>query len=129
MNFFRKNAPCDEALCIIKHVEDRLNGKSAEVLRPEYPIHQTMLKHFDKLLSSEEKMSLSAKKMLGITASLSQFDVEMSHSAYQLSDFANNLSGLSESNLAIVEEITASMSDVNEKITYKACSSWPRLLS
>jgi methyl-accepting chemotaxis protein len=118
MNFFKKDAPCDEALCIIKHVEDRLSGKKVLVLRPDYPIHQTMLKHFDKLLSNEEKMSLSAKKMLGITSSLSQFDVDMSHSAYQLSDFANNLSGLSESNLAIVEEITASMSDVNEKITY-----------
>lgn len=118
MNLFKKNAPCDEALCIIKNVEDRLNGKKVEALKPDYPIHQTMLKHFDKLLANEEKMSLSTKKMLGIIASLSQFDVEMSHSAYQLSDFANNLSSLSESNLAIVEEITASMSDVNGKITY-----------
>lgn len=118
MSFFKKSAPCHEALCIIQHVEDRLNGKRGEVLKPDYPIHQALLKHFDKLLSNEEKMSLSAKKMLGITASLSQFDVEMSHSAYQLSDFANNLSTLSESNLAIVEEITASMTDVNEKITY-----------
>ncbi|MDR3562125.1 MAG: methyl-accepting chemotaxis protein [Negativicutes bacterium] len=117
MNFFKK-APCDEALCIIRNVEDRLSGKSIENIKVDYPIHQTMLKHFDKLLSNEEKMSISSKKMLGIISSLSQFDVEMTHSAYQLTEFADNLSNVSESNLAIVEETTASMNDVIEKITY-----------
>jgi methyl-accepting chemotaxis protein len=117
MNFFKK-APCDEALCIIRNVEDRLSGKAVGDLKDDYPIHKTMLSHFDRLLANEEKMSLSAKQMLSSVSSLSQFDVEMTHSAHALTDFANSLSSLSESNLAIVEEITASMNDVNEKITY-----------
>lgn len=117
MNFFKK-APCDEALCIIEHVEDRLNGKAAEKIQVDYPIHKTILTHFDKLLANEEKMAVNAKQMLSVTASLSEFDVQMTHEAYELTDFAQNLSKLSESNLAIVEEITASMNDVSEKITY-----------
>lgn len=117
MNFF-KQAPCSEALCIIKYVEDKLNGKAPDNIKADYPIHQTMLKHFNTLLSNEEKMAVNSRKMLSVIASLSEFDVEMTHSAYQLAAFADNLSSLSESNLAIVQEITASMNNVNDKITY-----------
>lgn len=70
MNLFKK-APCEEAICIIKHVEDRLNGKIVEVPKVDYPIHKTLYKTFDKLLKSEEKMSVSSKNMLNITSSLS----------------------------------------------------------
>lgn len=117
MNLFKK-APCHEALCIIQHVEDRLRGKVIQNVKVDYPIHQTMLKHFDKLLLNEEKMSISSKKMLSVISALSEFDVKMTHSAYELTEFAENLSELSESNLAIVEEITSSMNNVNDKITY-----------
>ena len=48
MNFFKK-APCNEALCIIKNVEDRLSGKAVADPKVDYPIHQTMLKYFDRL--------------------------------------------------------------------------------
>lgn len=121
MNFFKK-APCNEALCIIKNVEDRLKGKTVEPITVDYPIHQTMLKHFDRLLASEEKMSVSSKKMLGSISALSEFDVKMTHSAYKLIDFAQNMSQLSESNLAIVEEITASMNEVNETINHTSAT-------
>lgn len=116
MNLFKKAAPCHEALCIIQNVEDRLNGKVVPELTVDYPIHKTMLKHFDRLLANEKKMSLSSKQMVSSISSLSEFDVKMTHSAYKLIDFAQNMSALSESNLAIVEEITASMNDVNETI-------------
>lgn len=119
INLFRK-APCNEALCIIRYVENRLKGKADEHPKIDYHIHETMLSHFDKLLASEEKMSINSKKMLNTISSLSNFDVEMTHSAYKLINFANDMSALSESNLAIVEEITASMNEVNETITYTA---------
>ncbi|MDF2613921.1 MAG: methyl-accepting chemotaxis protein [Clostridia bacterium] len=117
MKWFKK-APCDEAVCIIKSVEDRLNGKVVDSPKVDYPIHKTLLRHFDNLLASEKKMSVSARKMLGIISSLSDFDVRMKYSSYKLIDFAKDMSTLSESNLAIVEEITASMSQVNETINY-----------
>jgi len=116
MNFFKK-APCHEALCIIKHVEDRLNGKIVEPPKVDYPIHRTMFKTFDRLLTSEEIMSNNSKKMISITSSLSKFDVEMTHSSYELIKFANDMSNISESNLAIVEEISANMNEVNGTIS------------
>ncbi len=116
MNFFKK-APCEEALCVIKSVEDRLNGKNVDLPAVKYPIHQNLVKIFEKLLSSEEQMSRSSKKMIGLTSALSNFDVEMSHSSNKLIEFAKEMSTISESNLAIVEEISASMSDVNNTIS------------
>ena len=120
MGLFKKSAPCHEALCIIKNVEDRLSGKRADSPRVEYPIHQTLLRHFDKLLANEAKMSDNAKRMLGIVSSLSEFDVSISHSAYQLMDFSRKMAELSESNLAIVQEITASMNDVSATVVHTA---------
>lgn len=117
MSFFKK-APCSEALCIIKNVEDRLNGKHVDKIEVDYPIHKTLLKHFDKLFASEEKMSINSKQMLNVISALSEFDVKMTHSSYKMIDFAQNMSLLSESNLSIVEEITASMNDVNATISH-----------
>lgn len=54
--------------------------------------------------------------MLSTVSSLSEFDVRMTHSAYELSQFAKQMALVSESNLAVVEEITASMNDVNETV-------------
>lgn len=116
MRLFKK-APCDEALCIIKNVEDRINGKVVETPKVDYPIHKILYKTFDKLLISEEKMAKNSKKMIGITSSLSNFDVEMTHSSYNLIKLSNNMSDISESNLSIVEQITANMSEVNETIS------------
>jgi len=75
-----------------------------------------LFKHFDRLLESEKKMSMSSRKMLSSTSSLSDFDVKTTYSANKLIDFAKDMSVVSESNLAIVEEITASMDQVNNSI-------------
>lgn len=116
MNFFKK-APCEEALCVIKSVEDRLNGLEVELPDVQYPIHQNLVKIFEQLLASEEHMSKSSKKMIGLISALSNFDVEMTHSSHKLIEFAREMSTISESNLAIVEEISASMSEVNDTIS------------
>ncbi len=108
--------PCEEAECIVKYVEDSLIGKGAASPDVRYPLHSRVLNHFQKLLDNEGKMSGAAKKILDIASSLSSFDVGMSHISYQLMDFAGEMATLSESNLAIVEQTTASMSQVNQSI-------------
>lgn len=115
MALFNK-APCSEAACIIHYVEDRLNGKSVQQPSAEYPLHQSMLKHFLRLLTSEEKISDSVKQMVSILPSLSDFDVKMKYSSDKLIGFAAEMASLSESNLAIVEQITASMNEVTSTI-------------
>lgn len=121
MNLFKKT-PCHEALCIIQSVDDRLNGKIVENPKVEYKIHQDLLDRFDKLLASEKQMAVSSKHMLGVVSSLSEFDVRMTYSAYNLANFAKEMSALSESNLAVVEEITASMNAVNGTIGHTAAT-------
>ncbi|BDR80743.1 chemotaxis protein [Clostridium tetani] len=108
--------PCYEAECIIKYVEERLEGNKTLEPKVEYPIHVKLLKNYKKLFSNEGIMSSSAKTLLDINASLSDFDVQMSSISYELIDFAKEMSELSESNLAVVEEITASMNQVNHTI-------------
>lgn len=115
LNFFRK-APCHEAECIIKYVEDTLKGKKPKELDVDFPIHKKLYYNFHKLLGNEEKMANSAKEMLNIVSTLSKFDVEMSHISYQLMDFSKEIAGLSESNMAVVEETSASMIQVNEHL-------------
>jgi methyl-accepting chemotaxis protein len=111
---FRK--PCEEAECIVKYVEDSLVGRNVNSPNVKYPLHSKVLGHFQKLLDNEGKMSKAAKKILTIVSSLSSFDVSMSHISYQLMDFAGEMASLSESNLAIVEQTTASMNQVNQSI-------------
>jgi len=111
-----KSSPCNEASCIIQYVEDRLNGKQVQQPAADYPIHNKMLGHFLRLLGSEEKLSGSVKKMVGVIPALSDFDVRMRHSSNKLIDFAAEMATLSESNLAIVQQITASMNEVNNTI-------------
>ncbi len=108
--------PCEEAECIVKYVEDTLYGKKVDSPTVKYPLHKKVLENFEKLLKNEAKMSYSAKEMLDIVSSLSSFDVGMQHISYELMDFAEEISSLSESSLAIVEETTASMHEVNGSI-------------
>ncbi len=115
MSLFKK-APCEEAICVIRSVEERLNGQKVPLPDVKYPIHQNLVRIFDKLLSSEESMSVNAKQMIGLTSALSNFDVEMTHSSNKLIDFAKEMSSISESNLAIVEEISASMNEVSSTV-------------
>jgi methyl-accepting chemotaxis protein len=97
-------------------VEDSLNGTVVDKPNVKYPIHIQVFEHFQKLLDNENRMADSTKEILHILTSLSSFDVVMTHISNQLTGFAHEMAILSESNLAMVEETTASMSQVNESI-------------
>lgn len=71
-----------------------------------------------RLCENEKRMADAAGQILEIASSISSFDVEMSHISTRLMSFANELADLSQCNLAIVQETTASMHNVNETIQY-----------
>lgn len=116
MIFRKRQAPCHEARCILDHVQQAMQGR--QTTRPEvgYALHGEILAQFEKLLGNETRMAEAAKGILEIVSSLSSFDVGMSHISSKLTGFASELATLSESNLAIVEQTTASMGQVNEAI-------------
>lgn len=116
--FIKKfNSVCRESECIIDYVEASRTGRDITYPDVKNPSHKKVLEQFESLLRNEKKMSVAAKEILDIVNALSSFDVGMSHISYQLKDFAKEIATLSESNLAIVQETTASMEQVNESIS------------
>ncbi len=114
----RERGDCNEARCIISYINNRLDGK--EVSPPDnikFNIHQSLYDLFNRFLKNEEMISISAKGLLQLVTQMSSFDVNMSHISYNLEDFAKEIAELSESNLAIVEETTASMTVVSESVS------------
>lgn len=111
----RKN--CGEIVKYLDQVEQKMRGEACEkCLGSENPVHDKVMSQMEKLVANEIRMSNAAKKLMAVTSGISSFDVGMSYISDELLSFAREMEGLSESNLAIIEETTASMSDVNETI-------------
>lgn len=114
---FRKSGSCHEAECIIAYVESILRGERMEMPEVNHPLHKQMLSLINSLYENERKMLNSAKEILDITATISEFDMNMSHISEELVEFSRDVAELSENNMAIVQETTASMSEVNETVS------------
>jgi methyl-accepting chemotaxis protein len=112
----KKASSCSELGFILNYFEDTLNGVEGECPCTKHPMHQKVITQFEKLMDNEKRMSDAAKEILQITSAISSFDVGMTHISEQLMKFAEELAILSESNLAIVEETTATMNQVTETI-------------
>ncbi|MDA3847158.1 MAG: methyl-accepting chemotaxis protein, partial [Vallitaleaceae bacterium] len=111
-----------EAVCILNYMISQMEGKTQQLPTPQYPIHKNMLESYEKMFENQKVLSDTARESLDIAVSLSEFDVMMKHSADNLIRFSEDISILSESNLAIVEETTASMNQVNQTITNASTS-------
>lgn len=114
-NLFKRK-PCEEASNILNFIENHMNGIVTPEPTADYPIHQTMFGVFKKLLNNEKQLADNFRKTLDVAVSLSEFDVNITHTANKLIHFSKEMAVLSESNLAIVEETNASMQEVNETI-------------
>ena len=66
------------------------------------------------LIANEVRLSEASKSLIDTTSTLSSFDVGMSYISGQLMDYARALAEVSDSNLAVVEETTASLNMVDE---------------
>lgn len=117
MIFKLRRTPCHEADDIMDYVDNRMRGKIINKPIVQYSRHIRIADYFDKLFESEESLAESAKKIIDIGASISSFDSEMRYISNMLIDFAKEMSDVSQSNLAIVQQTTASMNGVNETIS------------
>ena len=66
------------------------------------------------LIANEVRLSEASKSLVDTTGTLSSFDVGMTYISGQLMDYARALAEVSDSNLAVVEETTASLNMVDE---------------
>ncbi|NLG02543.1 MAG: chemotaxis protein [Clostridia bacterium] len=72
------------------------------------------VQNITQLMENEKRMSKASKELLDIVSSISSFDVGMTHISNSLLDYAQELASLSETNLGMIEETTAAMSQVND---------------
>lgn len=118
--FASNKKSCQETELIFKYIEDKLAGLQPQEPPIKYPIHITLFNYIRRLFSNEQQLAASTRRLLKVTASLSSFDVEMTHISRKLTNFAKELATLSESNLAIVEQTNASMNEVNQTVANTA---------
>lgn len=107
---------CGELSSMIDTIEDSISGNVATCNCPTHPVHKKVFQQLERLVSNELKLSSSAKQLLDIIASFSNFDVEMTHISNELATFSKELAQVSESNLAIIQETTTSMANVSKTI-------------
>lgn len=107
---------CKEAQCIVNYIKSKMEGKKIDPPDIKYYLHKEVFDICEHFFKNEEMISISAKDLLEIVTQISSYDVNMSRISYDLNEFAKDTAELSESNLAIVEETTATMLEVQETV-------------
>lgn len=71
---------------------------------------------FDRVLKNEALLSDVTKDILRIVSGVSEFDVGIKHISKYLSQYAGEMSAISEENLSTVEEITVSVASIHGNV-------------
>ncbi|MEY8332571.1 methyl-accepting chemotaxis protein [Lachnospiraceae bacterium 47-T17] len=108
----RKNSNNQALMGALSEAETAVTGVSPSW--PEGVNEQTLKKELNRLVSNEVVLSDASRQLMNTTSSLSTFDVGMNHISQQLMKYATTLSEVSDSNLAIIEETTASLNVVDD---------------
>ena len=117
---FNKKGNYKEMENILSYIENRIDKIAVEVPKVEGEMQQKILNTFEKLFVNEEMLANIVRNIMEIAASISGFDVGMNHISKRLMDFAKEMEQVCVSNLSVIEETTASMSQVNETIDLTA---------
>ncbi len=116
-----KNKNCQEVDLVTTYVSNQVNGiHSKRPTNLKVSKHTNILKMFEQFLENDKKTAELLESLLFESSNLSDFDVEMSHIAKGLKQFAVNLAEASESNMAMVEQTTASMNEVEMSVSKQA---------
>jgi len=101
---------------LVDYMDAVMAGKKAPELSLRSKEMEMLADRIQVLLNYRKHISGASKEMLEVLGSVSNFDVGLSHISGNLTSFASEMANVSESNLAIVEETTATMSQVNDNI-------------
>lgn len=123
---FGRCSGCGEVHSVVDVLDKRFKGDFEEFPDAKKEISKVLIAYLEKLLDSEDTLSVSAKKLMKVVIGISNFDVETNYLSEKLTNLADELAVLSESNLALVEETIASMTSVGESV-YNASEILDRL--
>lgn len=79
-------------------------------------IYEIDYEKLNQLKENEKKMVEISKELLHCVSSISVFDVNMLHISSNLKEFASEITNLSESNMAVIEETTSNMISVSSTV-------------
>lgn len=79
-------------------------------------IYRETSERMTRLEQNEKKLANSARELLDIVSSVSSFDVGMTHIAEKLKEYAEQMASVSEANLALVEETSATLTNVKDHL-------------
>lgn len=91
-------------------------GKEPAKMKAKSDKYKEVTAKFDVMMNYKKHMGENAKSIMTTLAGLSTFDVGLRHISDNLGKYANELTDCANSNLAIVEETTASMNQVNDSV-------------
>ncbi|MDO5574248.1 MAG: methyl-accepting chemotaxis protein [bacterium] len=69
-----------------------------------------------RLEKNEKMLADSARELLDVVSSISSFDVGMTHISGKLKEYAQQMANVSEANLALVEETSATLTTVKDSL-------------
>lgn len=114
---FRKQGNCQEINRVFNYVEDRLNKKSTELPSVTNEKHQKLLKIFEQILNADKMNNSLLMDILREASRLSEFDINITHISEDLYEISDELAQSNASNMAIVEETTAGVSEIGSTIS------------
>lgn len=114
MKMSKKN----DFVSIDQYLQANMRGEDAQMPKCKTSQEEKLLEHLEKVLKYQKIALNEAKQVMQISSKISGFDVEMSHMASYLAGFTEKLADLSQSNLAVVEETTSTMTQVKENVGF-----------
>ena len=106
----------NEFTLIQQYVNAKMKGQDCELPVVKTAQAKALLEEVNRGLDYQRAVVDEAKEIIRISSQISSFDVEMSYMSDYLAEFAGKLADLSQSNLAVVEETTSTMSQVRENV-------------
>lgn len=101
---------------LIEYLDTTMAGQEKEKLSISDTDIKKLSERSDVLLNYRTYIGGISKEFMDVLAGISSFDIGLAHISSDLTEYAKNLADCAESNLATIEETTASMHQVNENI-------------
>ena len=103
---------------IQQYVKIRMRGEARNKPEVKTMQAQELLKQVENTIDYQDMVKNEAKDILNISGQISAFNVDVTHMATNLSGVTDKLADISQSNLAVVEETTATMTQVMNNVEY-----------
>ncbi|MCS7241104.1 MAG: methyl-accepting chemotaxis protein [Candidatus Caldatribacterium sp.] len=107
---------CEEAVAVLNYVDALLQGEQVPQPKVQHAPHRRLVSLFERIIQNEVDTFRAAWRLLEAVSKISSFDVHMSFLGQEVRKLAERMNALSRANLAIVEETTAGMEEVESSL-------------